>query len=812
MPTNLPKKDQRKWVSHQDLIETVLNLEDPHFDYPHEVLIAISDIVVIIHTSYEQPENNLYDFLMKIIKVLQSKPVAPEFMKISKSELSSKPLPMQLLIQMQHIITEQQYSFSNKKIIWLALALHTSILLTHLKIITHAHNILMQFKLAQFSESPNRTWIWKSLPDVSSLNMNINDILSIFRTIVEQQENSLSDLENRDAIDLLRSKESKSEVKARLSQIKKITLAYQNAHFLKSKKTNSKKSKPPKKIKTKITPISLDKTNAANEPLNKEPAPYYWDTTPDDIEAHIPKIDTRFFEPELEVDEYSGLEASTEEKIDHYDRPYINYNKPPDPLINHSAPLQTIDITLQQNYMSQRDLELSSNTRILSLAGYQGLFNAISHDAKADANENKKSAASLLLLSMLTGLPIKSLINPGYIGHSSIFRTLSNKAYIRHHLGVTKRSKKFNESIFENELDEVKIPLPLWLITYLSPDKLPTKEALTDYLSKLRASLQLPYLSINRIETALHVVLSRYTPNCHSHIADIICRVPAPHAPAMYYSSHTSEEIITHYKAALNKLNTNNNFDLSYITAWHKYTLGSAFAFKLDYVRKFMADLQAWVKRSPNADIHFNRTSILVWYVFCTLTGVRPNNGIGTISDLDLESGWLLIYDKPSKSVQNHRLVPLCPTLVRYLRDYQAYLINYQTHHPLKYGVSKCVDEIRLGEEVALLRLLSDSTDSLKDIKRGDAYQMTHEILDADPYWTRHFVRTQLEKYGVNLVLINTVIGHEKGRQEALGQLSSFSKSKIKSVAGILERIATSLQIKTIKNTTLHYYGDTDNA
>ena len=810
MPTNIPKEDQRKWVSHQDLIETVLNLEDPHFDYPHEVLMAISDIVVIIHSSYEQPENNLQDFLMKIIKVLQSKPVAPEYMKISKSELSSKPLPMQLLIQMQHIITKRQYNFSNKKIIWLTLALHTSIVLTHHNAKTHAHNIAMQFKMAQFSGSAKRTWLWNSLPDIYDFSLDVENISSLLSTILKQRQNEIEAFDNSDAATLLKSDKTRSALEKKLGQIQKIHLAYISAFFLKniSKKSKKSKNKENNNNRKKVKAITLTKADPVLETSNIEPEPYYWDTTSDDIEAHIPKIDTRFFEPEIEVDEYSGLKASTEEKIDHYDRPYINYNKPPDPLINHSVPLQAIDITLQQNYMSQRDLELNSNTRILSLAGYQGLFNALSHDA----NESKKSTASLLLLSMLTGLPIKSLINPGYIGHPSIFRTLKNKAYIRHHLGVTKKSKKFDESIFENELDEVKIPLPLWLIGYLSPDNLPTKEALNGYLSKLRTSLQLPYLSINRIETALHVILSRYTPNCHSHIADIICRVPAPHAPAMYYSSHTSEELITHYKAALDKLNTNNNFDLSYITVWHKYTLGSAFAFKLDYVRKFMAELQLWVKRSPNADIHFNRTSILVWYVFCTLTGVRPNNGIGTISDLDLESGWLLIYDKPSKNVQNHRLVPLCPTLIRYLTDYQAYLINYQTRHPLKYEVSECVDEIRLGEDVALLRLLSDNADNLRDIKRGDAYQMTHEILDADPYWTRHFVRTQLEKYGVNLVLINTVIGHEKGRQEALGQLSSFSKPKIKSIAGILEHIAVSLQLKTIKNTTLHYYGDTDNA
>ena len=801
---------QRAWLTDQDIEDLVLGLNDGDPVYPERVLTALFRIITIIHTSYEYQTNPLHQSISQIIRILQAGPVNYQDMEISKSALAKKPLLMQLMIQMQDIVVKQHHARSSKQLTWLAIALHTSILLTHLKVITHANNILMQFKLAQFSESPNRTWIWRSLPDASTLSMNINNILSIFRTTLEQQKNMLSDLNSHDAIDLLRSKKNKSEIKARLSQIQKITLAYQNAHFLKFKDPNSKRRKPPKKIKTKIKPIKLDKLNSVNDPLNKEPDPYYWDTTLDDIEAYIPKLDTRFFEATIE--KYDELETSFEEKIDHYDRPYINYSELPEPLIKHSVPLQAIDITLQQNYMSQRDLQLNSNTRTLSLAGYQGLFSTLSHNAKADAKESEKSAASLLLLSMLTGLPIKSLMSPEYIGNSSVFSIGISRYYIKHHLGATKRSKRFDEVIFENEFDEVKIPLPIWLIEYLLSNELPTKERLTTYLSTLRTSLQLPYLSINRIETALHVILSRYTPNCHGHIADIICRVPASHAPAIYYSSHTSEELINHYKAALDRLNANQNFDLSYISAWHKYTLGSAFAFKLDYVHKFMTELKAWVRNSPNPDIHFNRTSILVWFIFCTLTGVRPNNSIGTISDIDLETGWLLVYDKLSKNVQNHRLVPLCSTLIRYLIEYKTYLINYQLRHFLKHELSECVDKIRLGEDVSLLRLLSDSADDLKDIKRGDAYRMTHEIIDADPYWTRHFVRTQLERYGINLVLINAVIGHEKGRQEALGLLSSSSKSKIKSVGDTLESIAVSLNLKTSKGRSLHYYGDTDNA
>ena len=70
---------------------------------------------------------------------------------------------------------------------------------------------------------------------------------------------------------------------------------------------------------------------------------------------------------------------------------------------------------------------------------------------------------------------------------------------------------------------------------------------------------------------------------------------------------------------------------------------------------------------------------------------------------------------------------------------------------------------------------------------------MTKEMIDISPYWTRHLVRTQLERQGVNITLINGVIGHEKNRQEALGKFSSLSKDQIKSVGKSFEKIARQL-------------------
>ena len=60
-------------------------------------------------------------------------------------------------------------------------------------------------------------------------------------------------------------------------------------------------------------------------------------------------------------------------------------------------------------------------------------------------------------------------------------------------------------------------------------------------------------------------------------------------------------------------------------------------------------------------------------------------------------------------------------------------------------------------------------------------------------------MRTQLERHGVQLSLINTVIGHEKARQEVLGRFSSSSKADVKQVASVFEQIAAQLGLSDVK-------------
>tara|TARA_R110000765_G_scaffold175983_2_gene280973 strand:- start:761 stop:3247 length:2487 start_codon:yes stop_codon:yes gene_type:complete len=796
---------QLECLSTQAMTDIVNTLNDDEtFTYPEEALAAISAIVIAVNDSYVYPDDSVQNLFERIVQILQKEPVARRYMETSKSALAQKPLMMQLLILMQNPINRVPHDFLRRNLIWLAIAMHTSVLLMPNGIKKHTDNILMQFKQAQFSSSIRRTWIWRELPDLSQMTISVEYISTLLNNLLEQKKSELEALTNNPISDSVKAKNEESIAKAKIGQIDKITIAYQHAYNLQAAKP--KRKKPPKNNSIKPiklsddTPIYLAGPNTLTHNWGSAHSDNNWSSTPDDIEHNTTAIDLEFLDAHTETHE--GLTTSFEEYVDHNEAPYISYDNYPDPLIQQSIPLQTIDLSLQQNYMSQRNLALNSNTRLLPLVGYQSLFAALHQDAKSlPEAETNKVCAGILLLSMLTGLPIKSLLISGYIGHPSIFGIYDKRAYIKHSLGITKRpiSQTLTKQDYENHSDDIKIPLPLWLIDNLIACKLPVKADFIAYLADLRGSLGLSYLSVNRIETALHVVLSRYTPNCHAHIADIICRTAAPHAPAMYYSSHTSEELLAHYKSALSVFNSHSDFDLTYITPWHKYTVGSAFALKIGTVCDILNEMKYLTDQSSNDEEHFNRTSLFVWFVFCLLTGVRPNNGLGKMCDIDLDMGWLVINDKPVKKVQTDRLIPLCPTIVRLLIEYRDYLSDYETRHPSNQKISETIKNIGLGNDEALLKLLSASINHLKDIKRGDAYHMTKDIIDANPYWTRHFVRTQLEKRGVQPPLINTIIGHEKSRQEVLGRFSSCSKADIRRVAPIFEQMAEYLGLNIIE-------------
>ncbi|WP_250162873.1 hypothetical protein [Psychrobacter sp. WY6] len=207
-------------------------------------------IVIAVHEDYERANNSIQYLLEGVVTALQARPVANQYMQINRTDLAQKPLLMQLLILMQDIVTKQQLGHSLQQLVWLSIAMHTAALLIVQDKKTHTNNVLMQFKMARFSASPRRKWLWQALPDIAQTEMSIERILSVFNSLLKQQQSALAALNNSQATHTEEVAKAESDTKAKLSQIDKIMTAYQHAHNLHAPKP--KRKKPPKKIKLSL--------------------------------------------------------------------------------------------------------------------------------------------------------------------------------------------------------------------------------------------------------------------------------------------------------------------------------------------------------------------------------------------------------------------------------------------------------------------------------------------------------------------------------------------------------------------------------
>lgn len=780
-------------LTDNQLIEQVdfLSVED-EYNYTENWIASLKEIATSINSSIQQRSPPLIEQLIAIKNGLLFQE------EVSKKTLNALPPILQPLFLLANLSDDE-----HKEIIWLCISIHTYLLLSHhKKARTHLTNIINRFKLPVFSKAKNNRWIWRILPKLDELEELSNTVDFIYLFFVEQLRIVAYEQEVRKEL-LTNTEESDATIKLRSKKFKQldaIVKCFEQAYYPNKKITRQRKKKdkyldPFKSVATEQLASFVDGSTWVENS--------YWSLSRYDIENEAPHLYYQYpsipnFDDEL-YSPNSRKPRNIEEYIDTLERPLIVSLDLPDKKVRYMQPLQRIEKNVHHSYISQRELELNSNVRTLSVAGLKQVFGRLAIDSHR-YNYKYNKASLILLLSMMTAVPVEFLITTGFIADSGLFTVFEDTAYLQYQLQITDRKQEYDASIHENQESIIRLPMPSGLIKLLSDKKnLPSKEDISDYIRAIKEEVDLPYLSIVRIETALHIILHRYIQGSNQHIADLICRIPASLAPSTYYSSHSNDFLINRYRQAIELLNYDNQLDDSFISqpsTRTDFTTGSGFALTLEYVNTFLQNLWVWVDDSVNKEEHFNRYSALVWIQFCLLTGTRPNNGLTNVKDIDLEVGWYEVADKPNKAVKNHRLIPLCPTLLAILKKYQLFLVDYQPYATAK--VDKMIHQIKQEQdELTLLNMLSDNYDKLIKIKRSHISKLLADYMPfEDSYWTRHFLRTQLEKLNVSMILINTVIGHEKNRQEALGQFSSVNKQQIWQVRDTFEEIAQQMNLR----------------
>lgn len=771
-----------------DLSDLKIALECATSVLDTELCAALNELIVKLHLNLTTEETFKGEEVERLARIESFK------YEISRKWFKGKSFEYQLIAILIDAAKNDMH-----KAFWLAITFYHSLLLKAHGKDKESERLIKRFKTAYFYQTQNYQWIWKELPILTNTEgVTSSFILGTFSLMLDKLNKNKTQVEVDRLRGIVETEATKKFRDKKLNQINEVK-KYIEAAYYPHRKSQKKPSKP--KTKSKSSGIDKDKGEGRTKRI-----------TPPKLSDNVTKVPTTYLlnnidssnngRDEAVVDtiylqdtttEYSTLEEAVDVMPSRINTYWLNPQFQKHKL--RSFGIDAVDFSVKQQYMSLREHEFLSDINMLSPASCKLVFNQLVYDLKSEDKKTSLMAAPLFL-SLITACPVPSLIEEGFIEKSGLFYIGKRKGYLQSKLGVTTIEEYSHNNL--NTTDLIKIPLPVSLLkTAIEASKSEIKiKDIEAYVKNIKESLRIVYLTISRIESALHFLLRRYVEGSDSHIADILCRIDASQAPAIFYSSHSHQELIGHYKKALQLLNIHNLFDLSYIdSSSEDFLTGSGFALKTESVRLFFQRLRSWVIESQCHKQLFNRFSIYTWYCFCILTGTRPNNKLPNTKSLDLEVGWYQVADKSNKVTQNHRLIPLCGSLIKLFKLYRSYLAAIDK--PFLETFSTAVYLIKTGQDIPFLNLSNTELNDLSPITRGEASKIVQNLTPFhDPYGARHFVRVNLERQGLSMTIINAVIGHEKNEEQALHSYSSVSKAAIKSVGSNFEQIALELGLQ----------------
>ena len=213
--------------------------------------------------------------------------------------------------------------------------------------------------------------------DVMMPNMDGNQVVK------EVRKELLTNTEESDATIKLRSKKFK--------QLDAIVKCFEQAYYPNKKITRQRKKKdkyldPFKSVATEQLASFVDGSTWVENS--------YWNLSRYDIENEAPHLYYQYpsipnFDDEL-YSPNSRKPRNIEEYIDTLERPLIVSLDLPDKKVRYMQPLQRIEKNVHHSYISQRELELNSNVRTLSVAGLKQVFGRLAIDShRYDYKYNK---------------------------------------------------------------------------------------------------------------------------------------------------------------------------------------------------------------------------------------------------------------------------------------------------------------------------------------------------------------------------------------------------------------------------------------
>ncbi|WP_201555513.1 hypothetical protein [Psychrobacter sp. 72-O-c] len=454
---------------------------------------------------------------------------------------------------------------------------------------------------------------------------------------------------------------------------------------------------------------------------------------------------------------------------------------------------------------------LSSNIRLLPLSAMQNICSKLwqwfdSFDSE-ETDRERKRAIAYLLLSLYTGYSVAKLAEDIDKNDKSIVDISARKKRCDFivHLDITPlRIRTIGiESVLANQLTQFKLPLPEPLGIFLTYKGHPDSTLINEVIASLREDLELPLISLGRIEKSLYTIISHEVST--TQLASIITSRNSKKRADLWYSSHSLKDVKEIYHRAIEILTDRcygNRLDkVEYLSEVELSddAIGSQNCPDYPIVSLFISHLYQKVEATTNYIEKFNFYNLWLWHVSLLLTSIRAVEGApGKFNQINLSKGFAWISDKEERvSAKSPRLVPVCTFLVEAIKNFLDYLRRFvRQFGRLNLKLKLEVDKV-FSSERPLLNYI-DKQGALQSLRPAIISKELGDNFRFKVDWTRHVGQRFLHEQGVDEAIILAIFGHEMMGQEAWRKHSSLSIGDILSPRDDYQQLATKLKLKQV--------------
>lgn len=422
---------------------------------------------------------------------------------------------------------------------------------------------------------------------------------------------------------------------------------------------------------------------------------------------------------------------------------------------------------------------------------------------QADIERDKKRAVAYLLLSLHTGYSIQQLSVDINNNEKKIVdvsnRTQQFDFFIKLDITPLRIRQVGIENVLANRLSSIKLPLPHELASFLAYKGEPMAQWIESVIGDLRHELDLPYLSLARIEKSLYTLLIQKITT--TQIASIITGRNARKRADLSYTSLKQIQIFEVYQQAIALLNQRSCLDLSYFSTKPDadFRIGSQNTPKYSLVKRFFKHLHKQLITQTHYIDKFNAYSLWLWHVSLILTSVRAVEGApGFLKQFNLSRKIAWIQDKEERVTTNaQRLVPICDFLVKAIQDYLEFLSKFSAKFGrLNPALAQQIEQI-LQSKRPLINWL-DTKGNMASMRPAIIQKQLAENFKFKADWTRHVGQRFLLEQQVDEAIISAIFAHEMFGQETWQKHSSMSMGDIIAVRHVYDDLAQKLQLQQI--------------